>query len=469
MISIVLILPLTILFISIFVSHDQIYGDANLIINDASLKVTKIATGLDWPSGFEIIDNDILVLEKNSGKVKLIRDDILKKYPLIDLNTSSTNMGTGLLGISSILKDNTRYVFLYNSEEIRTLEDNTSDYGLSNKLLRYVWNASGLKLSDGMVLSEMISSDSSTNNGGKVLVGPDLRLYVTVGDMNNEGKEQNIPEEESFYELFLGSDTKSGAILRLTLDGNPSDNNPFDEKGFETYYAFGIRNSFGIAFDPVTNYLWDTEQGPGMFDEINLVKSGFNSGWRSIQGNSLDNCCTQVGLNLSQNPNKLFNIRGSTYSEPKLVFDNSTFLTDILFLNSTELGSKYTNTMFVGDLSGNIYNFQMSSNRQELVHSNNISEDILLSGLGPISDLKVGPDGYLYILTYANTTRPPYFDDSGSLYLIANNTMNLKNENDFVAIEIWAMLMTFVVIGSVLLTIYKRNYWLRIKGAFLNR
>ena len=50
------------------------------------------------------------------------------------------------------------------------------------------------------------------------------------------------------------------------------------------YYAYGIRNSFGIDFDPVTGKLWDTENGPGYGDEINLVKPGFNSGWGKIQG-----------------------------------------------------------------------------------------------------------------------------------------------------------------------------------------
>ena len=50
------------------------------------------------------------------------------------------------------------------------------------------------------------------------------------------------------------------------------------------YYAYGIRNSFGLDFDPITGKLWDTENGPTFGDEINLVEPGFNSGWNKIQG-----------------------------------------------------------------------------------------------------------------------------------------------------------------------------------------
>ena len=57
-----------------------------------------------------------------------------------------------------------------------------------------------------------------------------------------------------------------------------------DEDPLNKYYAYGIRNSFGIDFDPVTGKLWDTENGPGYGDEINLVEPGFNSGWSKVQG-----------------------------------------------------------------------------------------------------------------------------------------------------------------------------------------
>ena len=76
----------------------------------------------------------------------------------------------------------------------------------------------------------------------------------------------------------------------MTQDGEPVVDSTIGEYILDNsyplnlYYAYGIRNSFGIDFDPVTSYLWDTENGPGYGDEINLVEPGFNSGWDQVMG-----------------------------------------------------------------------------------------------------------------------------------------------------------------------------------------
>jgi hypothetical protein len=77
-----------------------------------------------------------------------------------------------------------------------------------------------------------------------------------------------------------------GGVLHVTKDGKPVDNNGTlgDDGPLNYDYAYGIRNSFGLDFDPVTGKLWDTENGPHFGDEINTVEPGFNSGWAKIQG-----------------------------------------------------------------------------------------------------------------------------------------------------------------------------------------
>ena len=76
------------------------------------------------------------------------------------------------------------------------------------------------------------------------------------------------------------------AYFRITQDGLPIPNGSLigDEYPLNLYYAYGIRNSFGMDFDPLTGNLWDTENGPEYGDEINLVEPGFNSGWNKVQG-----------------------------------------------------------------------------------------------------------------------------------------------------------------------------------------
>ena len=107
-----------------------------------------------------------------------------------------------------------------------------------------------------------------------------------IGDLNRNGKLQNFPAGHT-------SDDTS-VILRLNPDGSVPTNNPFFSQGGKRakYYAYGVRNSFGLAFDPLTSgsgALWMTENGPNVFDEINRVRAGFNSGWEQIMGpNSRD-------------------------------------------------------------------------------------------------------------------------------------------------------------------------------------
>ena len=395
------------------------------------------------------------------GQVKLIRDYGLKKYPLLNVNVSNYGRDSGLLGISSTSIMNITYVFLFYTESSSggngCIDDKAAPYSpIGNRIYRYTWNASGLELENRTLILDLPSASPPIHNGGKITIGPDGQLYTVIGDLNREGREQNMANKINAISLeychFLyGNKSESGAILRTTLDGLPSKNNPFTENGFERYYAYGIRNSFGLAFDPVTQQLWDTENGPGMMSELNLVKPGFNSGWKQIQGKSNDICCPSEGFNLSQNSDNLYATAGSHYSEPKFVWHNSSSVTGLVFMNSSKLGIQFLNDLFVGDMQGNIYHFDFDKNRENIVSNDSLSSNHLFaSGFGPISDMKVGPDGALYILTFANTTSFPYLNQSGSLYRIATNTIDLPFiESQAISADHWGLVGTLVVIIAI--------------------
>ena len=147
---------------------------------------------------------------------------------------------------------------------------------LGNRLLRY--ELVNNKLVNAKLLLDLPATPGPHHNGGNIRIGPDQNLYVVIGDLEGHLTEsQNIKNGPP-------PDRTSG-ILRITQDGKPVGNgilgNTFP---LNLYYAYGIRNSFGMDFDPVTGKLWDTENGPGFGDEINLVEPGFNSGWRIVQG-----------------------------------------------------------------------------------------------------------------------------------------------------------------------------------------
>ena len=191
------------------------------------------------------------------------------------------------------------------------------------------------------------------------------------------------------------------------------------------YYAYGLRNSFGIDFDPVSGKLWDTENGPGFGDEINLVEPGFNSGWSQVQGMmeyqlETEEKLREEGKNYyggpvaPDRPDGLVDFNGiGEYSSPEFIWNQTVGVTSIKFLDSDKLGKDYQNDMFVGDFNnGNLYHFDLSEDRNQLLlngtledrianDQDELQKAILGHGFIGITDIEVGPDGYLYVLSYA--------------------------------------------------------------------
>lgn len=240
-------------------------------------------------------------------------------------------------------------------------------------------------------------SPGPNHDGGIITFGPDGKLYVVIGDLNRNGQLQNFPAGP------VPDDTS--VIFRLNDDGTIPSGNPFVAQGgnLAKYFAYGIRNSFGMAFDSVTGRLWTTENGPLSYDEINLVQPGFNSGWEQIMG---------PDARSSQGIGDLFQVPGSQYSDPEFSWLNPVGPTAIVFFNSAQLGAEYQNDVFVGDINnGTLYRFKPNAARDRFVFvtpeladlvADNIQElDEVIFGLdfGGITDLKVGPDGLLYVVS----------------------------------------------------------------------
>jgi aldose sugar dehydrogenase len=283
------------------------------------------------------------------------------------------------------------YVFLYFTEA------QAKDGGKSIGNRVYKYELTDNKLVNPVLLLDLPSTPGPMHNGGSLLIGPDNNLYVTVGDVLYNG---NIQEGKSAL------DGRSG-ILRVSLEGQLAPNSAIisNEHPLDMYYAYGIRNSFGIDFDPLTGKLWDTENGQDFGDEINLVEPGFNSGWGMIQGKASN--IDKFGLH------DLLDFNGDgKYSDPEFVWDGSPVgPTALKFFHSDNLGEKYEDDLFVGDFHrGNLYNFNLKEDRTALSLDGQIKdktaeaddelgEIIFARGLGAITDIEVGPDGYLYILS----------------------------------------------------------------------
>jgi glucose/arabinose dehydrogenase len=403
------------------------------VLADNGLAVKKVTDDLDFPTSMAFLgENDILVTEKNTGKVIRILDGEILDKPLLD-TAVSTQIERGLLGIdvSTDPSSDKTFVFLFHTESGNGKDGSDLEGGidpLGNRLYRY-------ELVNGELINPLLLLDLPANpvkvgrtdhNGGKVVVGPDRNVYTIVGEVGGHRTQaQNIADGPTPNGL--------GGILRITQDGQivESDNPIFGEESpLNIYYAMGIRNSFGMDFDPLTGNLWDTENGASYGDEINLVAPGFNSGWALIQGYSENNDINDKNGDALKSdesyPENLVYFGNSHYSDPEFVWVNPIGITDLAFLDSDKLGNQYTGNMFVGDINnGYLYRFVLNDSRNGILLDNRLNGNtqalsdkevdepnesqplVFGQGFGGITDIELGLDGYLYVLSY-----------SGSLYKI---------------------------------------------------
>jgi aldose sugar dehydrogenase len=374
------------------------------MLHDDTLAVELVAEGLVSPTSMRFLDDStLLVLEKNKGQVRVILDGKLLEEPAIQVGVA-TGPEQGLLGVAIWNGGNdTTSVFLY-------LTENNHDKP-RNLVYKYLYDENEKTLENKTVILDLPGEPGPFHNGGKISIGPrDGYIYAVIGDVSSGGGmlDNQISGRPP--------DDKS-VILRVDRDtGTPVQDNPFynnyagDMEKLQRYYAYGIRNSFGMDFEPVTGKLWITENGDHAYDEINIVEPGFNSGWHKIMG--------PIGRTNMTAKNDLIIFDGAKYQDPVFSWYAPVGVTDIEFLNSTKLGDKYDGNLFVGDInSGNLYFFEVNRDRTGLTfhdprlldlvadpvkegEDSELSSLILGEGFGRITDIETGPDGLLYILSY---------------------------------------------------------------------
>jgi glucose/arabinose dehydrogenase len=394
---------------------------ANPVTMDDKFQVSLVTTGLKLPTAMQFLGpDDILVLEKDNGTVRRIVNGVILKEPVLDLSVAN-KYDRGILGLAITNKGDEKYkgnirAFIYLTESKVEGSDNCLSWRSclkggepeGNKLYRYEWNGSSLV--KPKLLLDLPALPGPAHNGGMILLGPDDNVYLTTGDLRAPNTlAQNVRDG-------LPADGTSG-ILRITQDGKPvKDGILGDSHPLNKYYAYGIRNSFGMDFDPVTGYLWDTENGYLFGDEINMVKPGFNSGWAKVQGiwkiDKLDedNIDALYHGKIVLDPKNLVEFDGKgKYSSPELFWNKSVGLTALIFLDSKMFGNEYQNDILVGDYYGKIYHFDLNKDRMGLENKKliadkmadvNIRNNIFARGLGSITDIEVGPDGYVYVTSF---------------------------------------------------------------------
>jgi glucose/arabinose dehydrogenase len=421
--------------------------------------------------------NDLLVLEKNTGQVKRVTGGAVSAT-VLDL---AVNFGSerGLLGIAlhpDFPDDPGVYLFWTESTTGADTDVLSETPLLGNRVDRFVWNGSTLAFDHNLIELRAIQQDVSNgiergnHDGGVLRFGPDGKLYVLFGDVGRRGQLQNLPSGPTATGLgptipddqFGGPEPDdahfTGIILRLNDDGSTPTDNPFFQAGalvggevgenIQKIFVYGIRNSFGMAFDPESGNLWFQENGEDAFDELNLAEPGMNSGWiqiigpaerlaeyKEIETTSLHHedfpNLQQLRWppeNIADTPaeafSRLFQLPGSHYSDPEFSWKHVLAPAGIGFLNSRALGPQYSGDLFVGfsvpePLGGPLFHFNLTGHRRKIgvddprlddrvadnltFHDMTESESLLIgTNFGIITDVQTGPNGNLFVISLSD-------------------------------------------------------------------
>ena len=323
-------------------SYNVVAQSAGPVMLDKNLAVRPVVSGLNLPTSLAFLSsNEILVLEKNTGKVQYVLNGAVA-HTALDLAVNNFSE-RGLLGIALDPGfASNHFVYLYWSclaplpadpftptlEECADTPELGPDSGealavplLGNRVDRFVWDGTNLTFDLNLIKLRSFQNDAGpvppnqgdesqpprgNHDGGVIAFGLDGKLYVFIGDVGRRGQLQNLPcgpiatcdgtvvPDDQFGGPEPDDAHLTGVILRLNSDGSAPADNPFYNAGaamggevganVQKIFSYGHRNGFGLAVDPVSGGIWLQENGDDTFSELSLIVPGLNGGWIQIAG-----------------------------------------------------------------------------------------------------------------------------------------------------------------------------------------
>ena len=341
-------------------------------------KVTTLISNLEvaWSLAF-LPSGNIIFTERLPGRMRILHTNGTVSSPLAGVSNVATP-GAKDIGLLDVVLDpdfaNNKRVFFSFFNYIDNTNSNTC-------IARGRLDEKALALTDVTVifrgLPVMPSKRLGAKTGGRIVIAKDGNLLMTLGDRSDSppwGVAQNL-------------DNHLGKIIRITPDGAPPADNPFIGKPgvLPEIWAYGMRSPEGLAFDPRTGRLWQNDHGPRGGDELNIVEKGKNYGWPLV-ARGIDYPGTPIGVTRMDSM-----VEPIYYWDPVIAPSGLAFYTGNLF-------PEWKNSLFVGGLRGALLD------RLTIVNDKVVAEEPLLTDLGTrIRDVRVGPDGAVYVFTDSGT------------------------------------------------------------------
>ena len=319
--------------------------------------------GLDGPVAFAFSpDGRVFITEKGTGNVRVAVDRVLQPEPVLTLPVAILGE-QGLIGIAIDPDfENNRHIWV-----THVLPPEENDGEKLNRVVRFTEeNNKATDVQVAYTSPNIIETDR--HNIGNLTFGPDGYLYVSIGEGTLDYLANNLSDPR-------------GKILRFepTVPLTPAEDNPFhDGEGptFDEIYAYGFRNPFDLTFDPISNQLLATDNGPSCDDEVNLVLPGFDYEWKN------DYVCRQDrGANYEAPDNSL---------PPLLSWTPTNAPTGITVYTGDDFPEWYGDVFYCTFGNALLHHAKMNDTRDGFVNHTTIN------GMFCQIDVVTGPDGALY-------------------------------------------------------------------------
>jgi len=330
----------------------------------ATFQVVEVVGGLEHPWAVAFLPEGGMLITERSGRLRIVRDGELDPEPLAGVPEVWASGQGGLLDVvlHPDFADN-RLVYLTYAAP--------ADGGAGTAVARARLGEGALEDLEVIFRSNAIGS-GGRHFGSRLVFDRDGYLFVTLGERGERERAQDPFDH-------------GGTVVRLHDDGRVPEDNPFADgsDGAPEVYSYGHRNAQGIALHPETGEVWLHEHGPRGGDEINIVRPGRNYGWPVITY-GVEYSGVPVGEGITEHPGM---------EQPLHYWDPSIAPSGMAFYTGDAL-PEWQGDLFVGAL------VLTHLARLELEGDEVVGEERLLDGvLGRIRDVRVGPDGLLYVLT----------------------------------------------------------------------
>lgn len=343
---------------------------SNIPSRDYTLRLVTVTEGLENPWGLAFLPDGRMLVTERPGRLRVVgKDGKLDPTPVAGLPRVDAQGQGGLLDVS-LHPQYASKGWIYWTYAQR---DAAGANGTELARGKLAGTPGAYRMTDVQVLFRMGPKTNRGHHFGSRLVWDrEGRLYMTLGDRGDMDRAQKL-------------DDHAGKILRLTDEGRPAPGNPFDKQAGARpeIFSLGNRNVQGAALDPKTGVLWAVEHGPQGGDELNVIKAGSNYGWPVVTYGANYVTGTRIGEG-TEKPGMAQPVR---HWSPSPAVSGMAFYEGAAF-------AKWRGDALIGALRG------QSLMRVRLDGEKFVEEEVLLKGhVGRVRDVRVGPDGLVYLLT----------------------------------------------------------------------